>query len=144
MTTLALDPTKHEKIIYWVSTALVLFAMSWSVIMYHLTIEGVPNFFEVYGYPGYVKYPLAYLKLIAILVIVSNRFNNLKEMVYAAYFINLVMATAGHLIGGDGVPGHHPWHAYILLIALPFSYIYSNRVRGKPQRNFLDFLTDPK
>ena len=118
--------------------------MSWSVVAYHLTIDGVPNFFEAYGYPSYVKYPLAYLKLIAIIVLVSNRYNNLKEMVYAAYFINLMMATVAHLVGGGGIPGHHPWHAYLLFVALPLSYIYSNRVRGKPQKDFLDFLTNPK
>ena len=121
-----IEATKLQKSVYWISTGLILAAMSWSFVMYHLTIEGVPNFFEAYGYPGYVKYPLAYLKLIAIVVIVTNRYNNLKEMVYAAYFINLVMATVAHLIGGEDVPGHHPWHAYVLFVALPICLLYTS------------------
>lgn len=131
-----MQASKTEKIIYWLATGLVLFALSWSFITYHVMHDFQSTWFERFGYPTYLVYPLAWLKLIAIIVIVMNRWNNLKEMVYGAYFINMMMATAGHLLDD-----HHPWHAYVGLIAVPVSYIYSNRVRGRPQRDFPGFLS---
>ena len=120
------DVQKSEKVIYWAATGFVLFALGWSFVTYHVMYDFQVTWFERFGYPTYLVYPLAYLKLIAIIVIVTNRYNNLKEMAYGAYFINMVIAAVGHL-----VDGHHPWHAYIGLVCVPISYIYSNRVRGR-------------
>ena len=111
-----MQATRTEKVTYWIATGYVLFAMGWSVVMYHVMPDGAAGFFERFGYPTYLVYPLAYLKLIAIIVIVTNRYNNLKEMVYGAYYINMIMATT-----------------------IPVSYIYSNKVRGRPQRDLPDF-----
>ena len=91
------------------------------------------DYFVLLGYPTYIIYPLAALKLVAIVTILSNRYSDLKDMVYAAYLINMALATAAHLSIGDT-----PYHAYIGLIAVPVSYIYSNRVRGKPARRLLE------
>lgn len=108
-----MNASRKDRIIYWVSTGFVLFAMGWSVVTYHV-VPAQAEWFINFGYPTYIIYPLAYLKLIAIIVIVTNRYNNLKEMVYGAYFINLCLATTAHLIGGGEIEGHHPIHAYIL------------------------------
>ena len=136
---------KRDRVIYWFSTSIVLFAMAWAVVTYYLpVIPNTPDFFAVFGYPSYFKYPVSFLKLIAIIVIVSNYYNNLKEMVYVAYLINLGLAIYGHLNGGPGVEPSQPYHAYIITPALALSYLFSNRVRGKPQRDFLGFFTDPK
>ncbi len=125
--------SRTEKTLYWLSPSLVLLLMSWSIVLYHIRHEVMSGFFTELGYPSYIVYPLAYLKLAAVIVIISNRYNDLKDMAYAAYFINQILATAGHLS-----VGHEPYHAYVGLIALPISYIYSNKVRGRPKRNLLD------
>lgn len=127
-----MSATKFEKMLYWASTGLILLLMLAAVINYHLSYENMQENFTRYGYPTYIIYPLAYLKLIAVIIIVSNRYNNLKEMVYGAYFINMVLATAAHLSVGDT-----PYHAFVGLIMIPLSYYYSNKVRGRPEKTFL-------
>ncbi len=126
--------TTLDKAIYWLATAIVLLLMGWSVVAYVVNHDFMAGYFVELGYPAYIIYPLAGLKLIAIMVILTNRFSDLKDMVYAAYFINMGLATAAHLSIGD-----MPYHAYVGLVAVPVSYVYSNRVRGKPARRLLDF-----
>ncbi len=125
-----MNASKTEKALYWFATTLALALMGWSVIMYHLRAEMAAGFFRDFGYPTYIVYPLAYLKLIAMLVILTNRYNNLKEIAYGAYYINMIVATAAHLIAG-----HNPWHAYVGLIVVPVSYYLSNKVRGRPSKD---------
>jgi len=121
-----------KKIIYWAATGVMFYYMLYAAINYHLKHEVMSGFFKHFGYPEYVVYPLAYLKIAAFLVILSNRYNNLKEMAYGAYFINTLMATVAHLKAG-----HTPTHAYLLIVAIIVSYWLSNQVRGKPKRDFL-------
>ncbi len=125
---------KLDKLLYWISTGLVLALMAWSAVTYVVMHDFMAGYFTKMGYPTYIIYPLAGLKLVAIIVVLTNRYNDLKNMVYAAYYINMALATAAHLSIGDT-----PYHAYIGLIAVPVSYIYSNRVRGKPTHNLLNF-----
>jgi hypothetical protein len=119
------------KIFYWISTGIVLFLLTWAAISYHVIHETQAGYFTAFGYPTYLVYPLAYLKLTAILVIVTHRYNDLRDMVYSAYFINMAMALVGHIIYGDFFA-----HALIGMIVIPISYLLGNKVRGRPQRNF--------
>jgi len=119
-----------EKIIYWIATLLMFALMALAIVNYHLQYETMAGFFEAFGYPKYVVYPLAYLKLIALIAILTNRYRNLKDIAYGAYFINMVAATYAHLLAGD-----NPVHAYVGLVVIPVSYILSNRVRGEPKRD---------
>ncbi|UTW56562.1 DoxX family protein [Kordiimonas sp. SCSIO 12610] len=119
-----------EKIIYWIATGLMAALMLLAIIQYHLNYEVMSGFFKAFGYPTYIVYPLAYLKLIALIAILSNRYRNLKDIAYGAYYINMIAATKAHLLAGDD-----PIHAYVGLVAIPVSYILSNRVRGEPKRD---------
>lgn len=126
--------TRTEKVIYWISTGYVLFAMMWSFVMYHVRHEFASAFFEMLGYPTYIVYPLAWLKLLAVIVILTNRYSDLKEWVYAAYFFNVLLATSGYINAGQ----LFPVHSYLALILVPVSYLYSNKVRGKPWRRLVN------
>ena len=128
-----------KKVIYWLSTALILFLLSWAAVSYHIMYETQARFFEAFGYPTYLVYPLAYLKIIAILVIVSHRYNDLRDMAYAAYFFNMMLALVGHVVLGDFFG-----HALIGAILLIISYLLGNQVRGRPTRNFFGKWTEPK
>lgn len=131
--------SKSKKVIYWIATGFLIFALSWSVITYHLLYEQQSGFFEAFGYPTYLVIPLAWLKVVALVVIVTHRYNDLRDMVYAAYFLNMTVALVGHLILGD------IWgHAALGMIALPVSYLLGNQVRGRPARNFFGKWTDPE
>lgn len=129
-----MNATKLEKTLYWVSTGIVIFLMMWAVIGYHIFHENMAGFFIKFGYPTYLIYPLAYLKLAGVIVILTNSHNNLKEWVYGAYYINMLLATVAHHSVGDT-----PIHAYVGLIVVPVSYIYSNKVRGRPKKNLFDY-----
>lgn len=120
----------YENIIYWIATGLMFALMSLSISMYTTRHDVAASFFTAFGYPAYVVYPLAALKAGALLIILTNRWDNLKHIAYGAYFLNMIMATYAHLIAGD-----NPVHAYVGLVAVPVSYILSNRVRGRPSRN---------
>ncbi len=121
-----------KKILYWSATLVMFYFMLYAAINYHLKYETMSGFFQHFGYPEYIVYPLAYLKIVAFLVVLTNRYNNLKEIAYGAYFINVIMATVAHLKAG-----HTPTHAYVLLVAVALSYWLSNQVRGKPTKDFL-------
>lgn len=123
-------PSLAIKIIYWIATLLMFALMLWAIVNYHLQYEVMSGFFEKFGYPTYIVYPLAYLKLAALLAIATNRYRNLKDIAYGAYFINMVAATYAHLSAGD-----NPVHAYVGLVVIPISYILSNKVRGEPKRD---------
>ena len=91
------NATRTDKVIYWISTGYVILLMMWSFVMYHIRHEFASAFFEMLGYPTYVVYPLAWLKLTAVIVILTNRYSDLKEWVYAAYFFNVLLATSGYI-----------------------------------------------
>ena len=117
-------------IAYWVATLLMFALMLLAIVNYHLHYESMSAFFTKFGYPTYIVYPLAYLKLGALLAIASNLYRNLKDIAYGAYFINMIAATYAHLSAGD-----NPLHAYVGLAVIPISYILSNKVRGEPRRD---------
>lgn len=119
-----------EKLVYWLATGLMGLLMLYAVQMYLRQPEAVAQIFEGYSYPAYVIYPLAFAKATALAVILLNRWRNLKDIAYGAYFINLVMATYAHIAAGE-----QPIHAYVGLVAVPLSYALSNRVRGIPARD---------
>jgi len=120
-----------KSIIYWISTGILLFLLSWAVGSYIIIHDTQAAYFEAFGYPTYLVYPLALLKFIAVLVIASHRYNDLRDMVYAAYFLNMVVALVGHVLYGDFYG-----HALVGLALLPVSYLLGNQVRGLPGRNF--------
>jgi hypothetical protein len=128
-----------KKITYWLSTGVLLFLLSWAAGSYVLIHDTQAAFFEAFGYPTYLVYPLALLKLIAVIVIVSHKFNDLRDMVYSAYFFNMILALIGHIIYGDFYG-----HALLGLILLPISYLLGNQVRGRPRRNLFGRWTDSK
>lgn len=128
-----------KKIAYWASTGLLLLLLTWAAFSYHAIHETQAGFFTAFGYPTYLVYPLAYLKIIAIFVIVSHRYNDLRDMVYAAFFFNMILALVGHIILGDFYG-----HALLGLICLPISYLFGNQVRGRPTRDFFGRWTNPK
>lgn len=124
------------KAIYWLSTMVVVFLLGFAVVMYHVNNAEISDYFLTLGYPSYLVYPLAYAKLMAILIIITHRYNDLRDMVYAAYFINMTLALVAHVEHGDSFI-----HAALGLAAIVFSYLLGNRVRGRPAHTFFGRFT---
>jgi len=95
--------TKIEKIIYWIATALLCGTFIFSAQMYFRNYEMVKGFFESFNYPSYIVYPLAILKVLGVIAILSKKSDTLKEWAYAGFFFDLVLATAAHLEAGHGL-----------------------------------------
>ena len=127
---------KTQKIIYWIATGYMLFAMLWSFVTYHVLNETITDFFISYNYPTYLIYPLAYLKLVGAIVIITNLYADLKEWVYATYYINMILAFVAHYVAQDMF-----WHAVLGLILVPVSNLLSNRVRGYPLKKLITYTT---
>jgi hypothetical protein len=127
-----------QKTLYWLATAYVIFLLGFSFWAYHAKYQMIAGVFSALGYPSYLVYPVAYLKLLAILIIVSHRYSDLRDMAYAAYFINMMLALVGHALHGDSY-----LHAMLGASCLLISYLLGNKVRGRPKLNFFGRFTEP-
>ena len=120
-------PTISDKIIYWTATGLMLFLMLAAIVGYPLRWDTIGAEFQEMGFPNYIPYPLWAIKVIGVVVIVTNKYDNLKNWVYATYFMNMSLALSAHWSNDTFFE-----HAVAGMIAIVVSYIYSNRVRGRP------------
>lgn len=114
-----------KKIIYWVSTAVLCGIMLYSAQMYFRNTEMVEGFFKNLSYPTYVVIPLAVLKVLGVIMILSRKSQWLTEWAYAGFFFDLVLATAAHHYAGHGIVG---FSLYALIALFP-SYFLGKYIR---------------
>jgi len=115
---------KVPNIIYWVSTAFMCLIFLFSAYNYFFNYEMIVGFFEGFGFPVWLIYPLAVAKILGVIAILSNASSFLKEWAYAGFFFNSVLALSAHLMAQDG--GYLFSGAALLFLII--SRIYSNRI----------------
>jgi hypothetical protein len=115
---------KRNKIIYWIATALLSVVMLMSGVMYLMQGAMIKEEFLLLGYPAYIVYPLAIAKILGIIAIVTKKSNLLKELAYAGFFFDFLLATSAHLVAKDG----EFFGALIAMLLLLISYIYDRKV----------------
>lgn len=115
-----------NKAIYWISTGILSSMMLFSTIKYFVNTEQVSNIFTRLGYNERIVLPLATLKFLGILAIVSKKSELLKEWAYFGFLITFVLAFEGHWFKNDG--GHTT--VLVALISLIFSYVYDKKGFG--------------
>ena len=89
---------------YWGITGTFAALMVFSGVLY---LSGAPMIRETLahlGYPGYLLGILGVAKLAGVVGLLQNRAPILREWAYAGFTIDLVGATASHLLAGDS-PG---------------------------------------
>ncbi|WP_196891661.1 DoxX family protein [Aureivirga marina] len=118
---------KKLKIAFWISTVLLCIIPLFSASMYFTKYEMIAGFFELLGYPTYIIYPLAILKIIAVIVLLINKGIRLKEWVYAGLFFNFTLAFFAHVMINDGAQGT----ALIGLLLLASTYILNRFIDKK-------------
>lgn len=116
---------KTKLILYWIFTGLLSVLMLFSAAMYFFDYENVSIAMEGFGYPTYLIYPLACLKLSGIAVILIGKGTALKQWAYAGFFFNFVLAFFAHYMISDGEQAG----ALLALVLLLSSYFL-----GKTQR----------
>ncbi|WP_339888858.1 DoxX family protein [uncultured Flavobacterium sp.] len=121
---------KYIKIANWVFTSLFCFIMLYSATMYFTKYEMVKGFFETLGYPSYLIYPLAILKILGVITLLANFNKTLKEWTYSAFFFEVVLAFFAHYMIKDGGEGT----ALVALILLALSYFFWKKTNLKSNK----------
>ena len=117
---------KRNTIIYWTATCIMSVIFAFSAGMYYLDYERVASFFVVLGFPTWIIYPLANLKIAGLVAIISRKSKLIKEWAYAGFFFDSLLATSAHLMMGDG----QWWAAALALGSVIISRSYHTKVFG--------------
>ncbi|HYC30562.1 MAG TPA: DoxX family protein [Chitinophagaceae bacterium] len=119
---------KATKIVYWVSTGILAFMMSYSAYAY-LSQPAMDQAFQHLGYPAYFRIELAIAKLIGVVLLVAPVGVRVKEWVYAGFGIVFISAFISHLASGD--PASVAVMPLVFFVLLVVSYVMLHRHQGK-------------
>ena len=122
---------KKDLIIYRTVTGVFTAHMLLTIGVYFFNYEMVAEMFTSLGVPPVIIFPLAVVKTLGLIAIWTNKSKILKELAYAGFALDFILAASAHLIAGDGgfVP---PLVALGLLIT---SFVYHRKLSGKQQRD---------
>ena len=115
---------KTNKIVYWISTGLMCLLLLYSAGMYFTNTEALKEGFVFFGYNGRIVIPLAILKILAVVAILSNLSKTLKEWAYFGLLVDFILALEAHLYAGDG----EHMGAIIALVLWAVSYYFNRKV----------------
>lgn len=117
---------KREIIIYRVVTGFFTLHMLFTAAAYFFMYDMVEEMFISLGIPAAIIYPLAVAKILGLVAIWTNKSKLLKELAYAGFAIDFILAISTHLIANDG--GFIG--PLIALIMGSFSYWYHRKIYG--------------
>lgn len=117
---------KRDLIIYRIVTILFSLLMVMGAGMYFFSNEVAVEMFTALGFPTYIIYPLAVLKLLGLIAIWTRKSEMLKEWAYAGFTFEFLLAISAHLNVGDGEAGG----AVVALILVLVSYVYHGKLYG--------------
>jgi len=119
---------KTAKYVYWIATGLVALVYLGGGAFYIFGHAMVVDMYEnLLGYPSYIIWPLAVLKITAAIVILWRPSTFLSDWAYASMFWHLLLAASAHMSVGD--PGWPP--AIVAEVLLIVSFLVQNKVRMK-------------
>lgn len=119
---------KRNKIVFYIATGILTAIMFFSVFNYVTKYDMIAGFFEHFGYPTYLVYPLAIAKILGLVAIWGNFSNWLKEWAYAGFFFDTLLAFFAHyLTDGNGYT-----FALLALAATLVSYFFEKKARISP------------
>ena len=115
---------KTTKILYWSSTGLLSTLLLFSAGMYVFNHTEIATMFKGFGYPEYIIYPLAFAKISAVTVLLSQKQSTIKEWAYSALFFEFILAFFAHYMIGDG----EHMGAVMAIVLLVISYITGKKL----------------
>jgi hypothetical protein len=116
---------KTIRIIFYASTGLLTLLMFFSVSMYLFNHEEIVKGFTSFGFPTYIIYPLAFVKILGLIAVWFFQKKTIVEWAYAGFFFNFVLAFFAHYMIGDG----EQIGAVLGLVFLMVSYVYSKKLK---------------
>lgn len=93
---------KRDKFIYWGATGVMCLVFLLSAGMYLFAYDRASGFFTNLGFPTWLIYPLAVLKILGVTAILTKKSDLLKQLAYAGFFFDVVLALSAHLVANDG------------------------------------------
>ncbi|MEW7279462.1 DoxX family protein [Aquimarina sp. 2201CG1-2-11] len=115
---------KTDVWIYRIVTILFTLLISFGAIMYFVQYEMVSETILKLGFPTFIIYPLAILKILGLIAIWTNKSLMLKEWAYAGFVFELLLAIGAHITIKDG----EYFGALIALTLVILSYIYNRKL----------------
>lgn len=86
----------------------------------------IEGFYTHLGFPGWLIYPSAILKILGVIAILSRKSALLKEWAYAGFFFDSAIALTAHTIAEDGAG----LFAIVALFTTILSRIFHDRAFG--------------
>ena len=117
---------EKNRVIYWVATILLSLLFVAGGLMYFFNYEHPQGHFINLGFPTWLIYPLAVLKILGVIAILTRKSNFLKELAYAGFLFDALLAFVAHIIVNDGE--YMP--AAIALVVIVISWIFDRKVFG--------------
>jgi hypothetical protein len=87
--------------------------------MYIFNNEMITAGFTKFGYPTYIIYPLAALKILGVISLWVRKFPTLTNLAYAGFFYDFVLAFFAHFMISDG----EQYGAVLAMILVISSYV---------------------
>jgi len=91
-----------SKILYWIGTTLILGIFSFSSFMYLSNTEMIQGAYEVMGFPAWLVIPMAIIKILGMVAVLTRLNTFLMEWAYAGFLFDAVLAFFAHYHVGDG------------------------------------------
>ena len=91
-----------KKVLYWAATGVMCLIFLYSAYNYFFNYEMITGFFQSLGFPIWLVYPLAILKVLGVVAVLSRKSPMLKEWAYAGFFFDAAMALTAHKLAEDG------------------------------------------
>jgi hypothetical protein len=121
---------KRDKIIYYIATGLLTLMMLFSVSMYFFNHEEIVKAFTSFGYPTYIIYPYAVVKLLGLVALWLPGLKSLKEWAYSGFFFAFILAFFAHYMVGDG----EHMGALVAFVLLMISYFFYKKINKNTQQ----------
>jgi hypothetical protein len=127
---------KKDFIIYRIVTGVFTAHMLMTIVIYFFNYDMVAEMFTSLGVSPSIIYPLAVVKMLGLIAIWTNKSRILKELAYAGFALDFILAASAHLIANDGgfVP---PLVAMAFLIT---SFVYHRKLSDKKQLDVNNFI----
>jgi uncharacterized membrane protein len=108
--------------IYWISTITLFSLLILTGIFYVAYYSVLEEYFIKYGFPTYLIYPLGIAKIIGSVVILYHKNKFLRELAYAGFLFNFVLAFFAHVMVKELDP--FPTISMVLLLTSYFTQKY--------------------
>jgi len=110
---------KKDKIIYWVTTGIIILIMLFSIYKIYTPL------WEHLGFPDYFRTELVVVKILGLIVLLIPQIpGRIKEWAYAGFGIVLISASVAHFSTGDPILNVVEPLGFFVILAVSNVYLH--------------------